>query len=403
MFESVKPKSYDSVMNTNIKKTIGFVLVIALLIGAYIARGVRPNAENANGSSVKIGGAFALSGDSSVTSWGEAGKNGAQMAVYDINARGGINGQKVELVIEDMQSTSRGSVSAVSKLINVDHVTAIVGPSWLDVYQGAETLSSTKNIVMITPDGGVEAINGTTNGKTIHKNVFSTWYRTDVKARQIVGYMAAHGVKRLAGLYANDSYYTDFSARVESYAKEKGIEIVDRELIGENATDVRTLTLKIKNSNPDAVFFGFYDEKNIFNFLKIHKETFANVPLYGDEFVHDHYMRPEYKDLYEGTVYFHATAPQSNFVLAYKARYGIEPVFGAGTAYDATKIIAKMLADKGINSDSNTPDYDAYLRNTSFDTVSYGRMTFDGIGGVKTANNQFDLWKVVDNRIVKVN
>ena len=391
-------------MNTNTMKIIGLAVVVVALFAVYSAlHGIAQNAGKTNGLSLKIGGAFALSGDSSVTSWGEAGKNGAQMAVDDINARGGINGQKVELAIEDMQSTSRGSVSAVSKLINVDHVTAIVGPSWLDVYQGAESLSSVKNIVMITPDGGIEAINGSTVGKIIHKNVFSTWYRTDVKAKQIVEYMSVHGVKRLAGLYANDSYYADFSARIESYAKEKGIQIVDTERIGENATDVRTLTLKIKNSNPDAVFFGFYDEKNIFSFLKIHKETFSNIPLYGDEFVHDHYMKPEYKDLYEGTVYFHAAAPQSNFVQAYKARYGIDPVFGAGTAYDATMIVAKMLTDKGINTNSNLPDYDAYLRSTSFDTVSYGKMSFDEIGGVKTANNQFDLWKVGNNKIVKVN
>ncbi len=382
-------------MKTNIKHIAGLALIIALCIAIYM--NFSDKAVNTDKTTViKIGGAFALSGDSSVTSWGEASKNAALIAIDEINAKGGIDGHLVELVIEDMQSTSRGSVSAVLKLINIDHVSAIVGPSWLDVYQGAESLVRDNNIILMTPDGGIEAING---GDTIHKNVFSTWYRTDVKAKMIVKYMSEHGVKRLGGLYANDSYYADFSSRIESYAKEYGIEIVATEKVSEGATDIRTAALKIKDAKPDAIFFGFYEEKNILNFLKIHKNTFPEIALYGDEFAHDHYAKPEYKDLYEGTIYFHATAPESDFVAKYKARYGTDPVFGAGTAYDATMIIAKMLEEKGVDSG----EYNSYLRTTVFDTVSYGKMTFDEIGGVKTENNQFDLWQVQDNKIIKVN
>lgn len=391
-------------MNKHIKQALIISVIAGLGVALYAASvGGDQKPTAAEPGPIKIGGAFALSGDSSVTAWGEASRNSTLMAIDDINAKGGIGGRKVELVIEDMRSTSRGSVSAVSKLINIDKVAAIVGPSWFDVYQGAEGIANGKNIVMITPDGGIEALNGTAEGKTVHKNVFSTWYRTDVKAKMVAKYMVDNGVKRLAGLYANDSYYLDFSARIEKYAKEYGIEIVATEKINEGATDIRTLALKIKDSKPDAVFFGFYDEKNILGFLRVHKDTFPSVPLYGDEIVHDHYLKPEYKDLYEGTVYFHATIPQSDFVLKYKARFGIDPVFGAGTAYDATMIISKMLEEKGINTATNQPNYDAYLRSTTFDTVSYGSMTFDEIGGVKTENNQFDLWKVSGNKITKVN
>ncbi len=247
----------------------------------------------------------------------------------------------------------------------------------------------------MTPDGGVEAINSPIN----HKNVFSTWYRTDVKAKLMVEYMAKNGIKKLALMYQNDPYYNDLAKRIEKYAALNNITIVDAEKINEGTADVRTPALKIRDSQPDAVFFGLYDEKDIYNLLKIHKDTFLGVTLYGDEFVHDHYGRPEYKDLYEDAVYFHAAAPASDFVAKYKARFGSEPVFGAGPAYDATMILARMLEEKGLNAS----DYDTYLLTTTFDSVSYGSMTFDDIRGVKTANNQYDLWKIQNNKAVKVN
>ena len=58
---------------------------------------------------------------------------------------------------------------------------------------------------------------------------------------------------------------------------------------------------------------------------------------------------------------------------------------------------AKAFAEKGVKADLNN-----YLRNTTFETVSYGKMSFDEIGGVKTENNQFDLLKIVGGVSEKV-
>ncbi len=379
------------------KKTKYTALAVLLIIVCSVLYGGALTAPSNNalttGDTIKIGAALALTGDASTVSWGEASKNGAQLAVEDINAKGGVNGKKVELLIEDMQSNSKGSVSAVTKLVTVDKAQAVI-LSWLDVYQGAAPLAETYNVPIITPDGGIEAI----NGEKIYKNVFSTWYRTDVKARKIVDYMAAHGVKTLAGLYQNDSYYTDFSSRIEKYAAGKGIKIVATERVNEGTTDIRSQVLKIKSAKPDAIMFGLYDDGNIYNFLKMHAESFPGVQLYGDELVQDHYQLKKYEGLYDGTVYFHAAMPKTDFVERYKARFGVEPMFGAGTTYDAVMILAKMLSE-GVSRG----EYDSYLQTHSFDTVSYGQMTFDEIGGVKTANNQFDLWRVEGDRAVKVN
>ena len=149
--------------------------------------------------------------------------------------------------------------------------------------------------------------------------------------------------------------------------------------------------------------FALYDDKQLYNFLSMHKQSFPIVGMYGDELVEDHYKNEKFAGLYEGITYFHAALPKADFVKEYKARFGTDPVFGAGPAYDAVMIFAKMFKEKGLQGDQQaTIDYNSYLRSTAFETVSYGTMTFDPIGGVKTANNQFDLWKIQQGVAEKV-
>ena len=372
----------------NISRNSKIITAIVALIIVFVGWQMY-QAKNQNDNVIKLGGAFDLTGDASA--WGEVAKNGAILAVDEINTHGGINGKQIQLISEDMHSTSEGSVSAVSKLLNVDNVAAIIGPTWLDVYQGAAPLVKNNNVLMITPDGGIEAI----NGEAVNRNVFSTWYRSDVKAKLIAQHMANAGVKRLAIAVQNDSFYSDFSGRVKKYAQQFGITVVDLELINSGTSDMRTVVLKIKSLQPDAVMIGLYDEEGLLGFLRARQQIDPQLVLYGDELLADFVNKEPYTSLLDGVEFFHATNAADAFNTAYKARFGSDPIYGAAPAYDATMIIAKALSDKGVGADFND-----YLRQTTFRTVSYGDMTFDAIGGVKTANNQFDL-KVLHAGVVK--
>ncbi len=371
-------------MSRNSKIIIGIIVVVGvILVGWKVRQG-----HQSQGGTIKIGGVFTLTGDASA--WGEVAKNATVLAVDEVNSRGGINGKQIELITEDSRSTSEGSVSAVSKLLSIDNVVAIVGPTWLDVYQGAAPLVKDNNILMISPDGGIEAI----NGKEVNRNVFSTWYRSDVKAKLIAKHMADSGVKRLAIAVQNDSFYIDLSGRIKKYAQQFGVSVVDLELINSGTKDMRSVVLKIKALQPDAVMIGLYDEEGLLGFLRARQQIAPRLKLYGDELLADFVDKQPYIDLLNGVEFFHATSPASSFDAAYKARFNSDPIYGAGPAYDATMIILKALSDRGIGADDND-----YLRNTTFHTVSYGDMTFDEIGGVETKNNQFDL-KVLRDRVV---
>jgi len=87
---------------------------------------------------IKIGGAFAFTGFAS--GWGEVERNAISLAIEEINNAGGINGKHVKLIAEDTLSDGTKTVSAVQKLINVDGVKIIIGPTWLDTFGGAAPL-----------------------------------------------------------------------------------------------------------------------------------------------------------------------------------------------------------------------------------------------------------------------
>lgn len=355
----------------------GIVLIaLLLIIGGMIAYQFFPKSED---ETLKIGAALGLTGDAAV--WGEASRNGAELAVNEINRNGGVNGRKIELIVEDTKSTSKDTLSAVSKLKTIDKVDSFL-VTWLDVYQGSESLLPDGKI-MISPDAGVEAVNG---AKT-HSRVFSTWYRTGPKSELAVKHMSEQGIKKLYVIVQNDSYYATAAQFIEDASHKYEVEIVGKEMLNPG-TDIKTVLVKIKSAKPDAVFFAFYDEEMNFEFLK-RRETYlgSKVTIYGDEFVQQNYQREDMKGLFEN-IFFHAPQRQERtFVDAYKAAYGKDPIFGASTSYDAVYMMAELFRDRPENIDS-------YMRSTTFNTVTYGEVTFDAIGGISTPSNTFTIQQI---------
>ena len=96
---------------------IAIVVIIVILIAVFSHKSSAPTSTGP----IQIGAALALTGDAAT--WGEAERNGINLALKEINANGGINGRNLELATEDTKSSSKDSVSAVQKLINFDNVT----------------------------------------------------------------------------------------------------------------------------------------------------------------------------------------------------------------------------------------------------------------------------------------
>src|SRR3989338_7543873 len=176
------------------KITIVVSISILLFIGIlyYLQTKTRPL------GTLRIGGAFALSGFAS--QWGEADRNGAMLAIEESNQTGGINGKRVEMIIEDTASDNTKTVFAVHKLVDVDGVQIILGPTWLDFFGGATPLAKEKQVILVTPSGAISAIKELED----YQYVFSTWYRSDYETRDLAQYLADNNQKRVALFFTND-------------------------------------------------------------------------------------------------------------------------------------------------------------------------------------------------------
>ncbi|MCF7865484.1 MAG: ABC transporter substrate-binding protein [Candidatus Pacebacteria bacterium] len=369
------------------------VLVCLLLVLSKYNEKYRINTNNQTVSSFKIGAALGLTGDASA--WGEASRNAILLAQDEINAKGGIDGKKLEIVIEDMKSTSKDSVNAMSKLVNVDKVNAVM-ITWLDSYQGSESVVS-ENIPLISQDAAIESVNIPKN----HKNVFSLWYRTSSKANVTIDEMIKSGVKTLYIVTQNDSYYSTLVQFLKKEVENRGIKIVGSEFMN-SGSDVRTVISKVQSANPDAVFFGAYDEKLSVDFPKRWNElTKKDIALFADEFLEQSIQAKKVDAKWvEGAKYYVPSDPKADFVAKYKTRFGVEPMFSAINTYDTVYVLAKYLKDNP--APHTAEDLNAYMLSTKFDTQTYGPIKFDSIGGVVSSSTAIMMKEVRGGKLVSI-
>lgn len=372
------------------------LVVVIFLVGIFLGLNNNLKAPTQDIDSVisyKIGAALALTGDAAA--WGEASKNAILLAQEEINAKGGVNGKNLEIVVEDIKSSSKDSVSAVSKLINIDKVNAVM-ITWLDSYQGSESVVP-KNIPLISQDAAIESVN---LPKT-NSNVFSMWYRTSAKAKVTVDEMLKSDVKTLYLVTQNDSYYATLAQFLTKESEDRGIKVVSAEAINPGS-DVRTVISKVQASKPDAVFFGAYDEKLSVDFPKRWNElTKGGIALFADEFLEQSIQAKKVDEKWvEGAKYYVPSEPKADFVAKYKARFGVNPMFSAVNTYDTVYVLAKYLKD---NLGTHTAeDLNTYMLSTKFDTLTYGPITFDSIGGVVSDKTAIVMKEVRDGVLLEI-
>lgn len=367
------------------RKKVIWVCIAVITLAVIVIGEVR---QKQTSGSVKIGAALALTGDAAP--WGEESLRSAQFAVDEINHNGGINGDKIELVVEDMKSSTQGGVSAVTKLVNIDEVQAVM-ITWLDSYAGAES-PAPNDMLVISQDAAIESVNIPIN----HQNVYSLWYRTSDKARITLDDMGRSNVKNLFVVLQHDSYYSKLLEFLEHEASKQGIKIIGKEML-DPSNDARTTVAKISERKPDAVFFGSYDETLSLNFFKRYYESArSNIHLYGDEFIEQDLGNNTFNPSWlEGVSYYIPATPDPMFVDKFKKRFSHEPKFSAGTTYDTVYVIAQYLADHP----NNIP---FYMKETKFQTVTYGEVGFDEIGGVVADKPAITMKKILNGKIVKI-
>jgi len=353
---------------------------ISLIVGLFLVLGITIFGISNNGlfvlsdnvDSIKLGVSLALSGDGA--SFGEFELKAIKLAVKDFQLKHDL---VVDLFVEDMMTDNKSSILSVQKLITLDKVEGIIGTTWLDTFQGAAEFSNKNNVVMISPSGFINAIKMDEN----YDYVFSTFFRNDLEMRQIIDFFQNKNYKNIVIFYEENPFWQMLSEELVVYAKQKEIEVVSYGFVP-NTIDFRTQIFEAKKTNSDAVFFGFDKEQSILSFAKQIKEIFPESKVFSNETPGSLVFQNNYAELFEGFSYIFPVDADEKFIEKYFLEYDEMPGVSAANAYDATNILLESIL-KSKNDNESILDIVKY---SEFDSVTFGKIGFDSIGGVKEGN-----------------
>ena len=198
---------------------------------------------------IKLGAFFDLSGRAAFI--GTPSKLVAEMVVEKINNEGGINGQKLELILADTEGNPAKAASIAKKFIHKNNVVAIIGPTLTDAGMNVKKVVDSGKTPTIMTVGGDPVIMGGKFGP--FKYVFKSPQRSSIAVERLFIYLKEKKLTRIAMLTAADGFGKDGEHWMEELAPKYGIEIIARESFGTRDTDMTAQLTKVKNVNPQAI------------------------------------------------------------------------------------------------------------------------------------------------------
>lgn len=369
-------------------------LVMALLFVATVSVGLlAADGEIVVGLNVELTGSIPVVGQSS--------QRGAQIAVDEVNAAGGLQvGDKtytIRLVVEDNQDNAPSSAAAATKLITQDNVLALIGPNASRMAIPAAVVANNMRTPMISPwSTAVE----TTQGRPY---VFRAAFIDDFQGEVVATFAREQlGAKRAAVLFDIASDYNKGIAEIfRDRFTAAGGEIVAFETYTTGDRDFSSQLTKIRQANPDVLFLpNYYSE------VPLQVQQARRLGITADIVGSDSWGNEEIITLggaaMEGLFFSTHYAPDivtpvaQEFIEAYRSRFGSPPDDVAALTYDSFGLLFLAIQEAGVLDRDAVRDALASI--TNFDGVT-GSMTFKGTGDpIKSAvfiqirNGQFTYY-----------
>lgn len=326
------------------KKIVALITSLVTLLVAAAAIAAEP---------LRIGALFSVTGPASFL--GEPEKNTLEMLVKQANARGGVGGRKLELVVYDTQGDVTKSVQLANKLIKNDRVSVIVGPSTTGESMAVIPLAEKGKIPLISCAAGIKIT------EPVKKWVFKTPANDHVAVDKILIQAGRSKQKNIAIITVSDGFGSSGREQLKAMAGNKGFRIVADEVYGPKDTDMTAQLTKIKSSRPDAIIcWGTNPGPAII--ARNVKQLGIKTPLYMSHGVASKkFIQLAGADAAEGiilpagklTVFDKLTKndPQAKLLRdydqAYRKDFGVEASTFGGYAYDAFLLISNALKKGG--------------------------------------------------------
>ena len=327
------------------------------------------SSAKASGDSITIGTVTTNSG--TAAAYGEAEVKGFELAVSEINAKGGINGKKVKLESMDDKGDATEASNAYNKLAGDNNVLAVAGPTISATTAAVAPLADQSKLVTIAPAATSDSIE---TGNYLFRTCFKDSYQGEVAAR-----FAAENlkVKKVAVLYGTGDPYSSGVGEAFAKAAEKlGLEVVDKESSSSaDDTEYSAQLQKIQASGAELLYAPYYysvagpyiipQARSVgFEGYVMGPDGYDGLKLTGD--------KSQYNKTYYTTHYSaddDTNTKVQDFIKSYKSKNNAEPNTFAALGYDTIYMIKQAIEKAGENATRED------VRN------AVAGMTFDGVTG----------------------
>ncbi|MER1987839.1 MAG: ABC transporter substrate-binding protein [Solibacillus sp.] len=303
----------------------------------------------AEGDTIKIGANLELSGN--VASYGSSIGDGVNLAVDEINAAGGINGKKIELVTVDNKSENAEATTAAIRLAEQEKVVAMIAPATSGNTVATVQIANNNKIPIITASGTAPNVTENADG-SINEYAFRTCFIDPFQGTVAANFATSDlGAKNVAIFADNASDYAKgLAASFKETLEANGGKVVIEEAYVAKDVDFKSQLTNIRGKNPDFIFIpGYYEEVGLI--VKQARELGITAPLMGA----DGWDSPTLVELAGAdalnntfiTNHYSSEDPEATiqeFVKAFEAKYSKAPNAFHALGYDTVYYLADAIS-----------------------------------------------------------
>ncbi len=289
---------------------------------------------------------------------------GAQLAADEINAAGGVNGRKIEIVSYDNHSSSAESVRAFQRAVNEDHVNAVIASYISEVVLALEPWAGRLKTVMVTPGAASDVITENIAKDYEHNKYTFHGYLTSTSIAELVCDAAkdllVDGLKMKTSVIMSEdaAWTTPLDASYENCLPKVGLKVLDHIRFSPDTTDFTPIFNKIEGEKPDVMITGI---SHVGTQPTVQwKSQQVPIPMAGvSSQATNSTFWSDTNGATEGVLYNAVSGPgvavtpkTLPFVEAFQKRFGNFPSYCGYTAYDEVYYIADAIKRAGsTNSD----------------------------------------------------
>jgi len=376
------------------------------LVATLCLLGLAALPASAAANPIKIGAIFSQTGPASFLGAPEA--KTVQMLADQLNAKGGVLGQKIELIIKDSAGSPERAVSFAKQLIEEEQVLAIIGPSTSGETMQIKPICEENKMILVSCAAAETIVN------PLAKYVFKTPQKDSQAVTWIYKTMKEKGITKIAVVTGNDGFGAAGKKQLEDIAKTDGLEILISEVYDKGATDLTDILTKVKGTAgvQAVVNWSIVPAQSIVP--KNMKQIGLNVPLFQSH----GFGNPKYVEqagvAAEGLLFpagrllvvddLPASHPQKAVLAAYKKDYETKfkedvSTFG-GHAYDALMVVVEGIKKAGSTDRDKVRDAIENLKGFvgtagifNYSATDHTGLGLDAFEMLTVKNGKFTLYK----------